>query len=65
VALVAKGLAETGVAAELYVSTNAVEYHLGTVFAKLGITSRRELRQFARSAFSATSPRLGLARRQN
>jgi DNA-binding CsgD family transcriptional regulator len=47
VALVARGMTNTEVAAELYVSTNTVEYHLRNVFAKLGIKSRRELRQFA------------------
>jgi len=48
VALVAKGMTNTEVAAELYVTTSTVEYHLRNVFAKLGITSRRQLRQFAR-----------------
>jgi len=48
VALVAKGMTNTEVAAELYVSSNTVEYHLRNVFAKLGISSRRELRQFPR-----------------
>ena len=47
VALVAKGMSNTEVAAELYVSISTIEYHLRNVFAKLGITSRRELRQFA------------------
>jgi ATP/maltotriose-dependent transcriptional regulator MalT len=44
VTLVAKGLSNREVAAALYVSPKAVEYHLGNVFAKLGITSRRQLR---------------------
>src|SRR6204780_4713882 len=44
VALVAKGLTNREVAAELYVGEKTVEYHLGNVFAKLGVTSRRQLR---------------------
>jgi len=44
VALVARGLTNREVAGELYVSTKAVEYHLRNVFGKLGISSRRELR---------------------
>ena len=47
VALVANGMSNTEVAAELYVRISTIEYHLRNVFAKLGITSRRELRQFA------------------
>jgi len=43
--LVAKGMTSREVAAELYVSTKAVDYHLGHIYGKLGITSRRELRQ--------------------
>ena len=42
--LVAKGLTNREVAGELYVSEKAVEYHLRNVFGKLGIGSRRELR---------------------
>ena len=42
--LVAKGLTNREAAAELYVSEKAVEYHLGNVFAKLGVRSRRQLR---------------------
>lgn len=41
--LVAAGLTNRQVAAELYVSVKAVEYHLSGVFAKLGIRSRRQL----------------------
>ena len=42
--LVAKSLTNREVAGELYVSEKAVEYHLRNVFGKLGISSRRELR---------------------
>ncbi len=45
--LVAKGLTNKEVAGELYISVKAVEFHLGHVFDKLGITSRRQLRDTA------------------
>ena len=41
--LVATGRSNREVAAELYVSVKAVEYHLGHVFDKIGIRSRRAL----------------------
>jgi len=41
--LVARGQSNREVAAELYVSVKAVEYHLGHVFDKIGIRSRRAL----------------------
>jgi DNA-binding NarL/FixJ family response regulator len=44
VALVRKGMTNKEIAAEMYVSEKAVEYHLRNVHGKLGITSRRELR---------------------
>ena len=44
VSLVAKGFSNREIAGQLYVSVKTVEYHLGNVFAKLGISSRRELR---------------------
>ena len=46
VALVAKGLTNREVAAELYMGDKTVEYHLRNVFAKLGVTSRRQLRSY-------------------
>jgi DNA-binding CsgD family transcriptional regulator len=42
-ALVASGKSNREAGAELYLSTKAVEYHLGNIFAKLGIHSRHEL----------------------
>ena len=42
--LVAKGLTNPEVAEQLYISRKAVEYHLGNTYAKLGISSRKDLR---------------------
>jgi ATP/maltotriose-dependent transcriptional regulator MalT len=41
--LVASGKTNREVAGELYLSTKAIEYHLGNVFGKVGVHSRREL----------------------
>ncbi len=41
--LAATGLSNAELAAHLYVSRKAVEYHLTNVYAKLGISSRRQL----------------------
>jgi DNA-binding CsgD family transcriptional regulator len=49
--LVASGKSNREVAEELYLSTKAIEYHLGNVFAKVNIRSRHELA--ARLALSA------------
>jgi DNA-binding CsgD family transcriptional regulator len=48
--LVAQGLSNRETAARLYVSPKTVDYHLGHIYAKLGITSRRELGSRLRSA---------------
>jgi len=42
-ALVAAGRSNREAGAELYLSTKAIEYHLGNIFAKLGIRSRHEI----------------------
>jgi DNA-binding NarL/FixJ family response regulator len=42
-ALVADGLTNKEVAAELYLSVKTVEYHLGNIYRKLGISSRTRL----------------------
>ena len=44
VALVSRGLTNREAGAELYIDAKAVDYHLRNIFAKLGIHSRRELR---------------------
>jgi DNA-binding CsgD family transcriptional regulator len=41
--LVARGLSNREAAAELYVSAKAIEYHLGNIYAKTGLTSRHQL----------------------
>ena len=43
--LVARGYTNKEVAAELFVTAKTVEYHLRNTYAKLGITSRAELRR--------------------
>jgi DNA-binding CsgD family transcriptional regulator len=41
--LVARGLSNREVAAEMYLSTKTIEYHLGNIYAKTGVTSRHQL----------------------
>jgi DNA-binding CsgD family transcriptional regulator len=46
--LVGKGMSNPEVAAELFVSRKAVEYHLGNIYAKCGLQGRQELRRFVK-----------------
>ena len=53
--LVARGLSNQEAAAELSVSAKAIEYHLGNIYAKTGITSRHQLGAVLRSPPAADS----------
>jgi len=44
--LVGKGLSNPQIAAELFISRKAVEYHLGNIYAKSGLQGRQQLRRF-------------------
>jgi DNA-binding CsgD family transcriptional regulator len=44
--LVGKGLSNPEIAAELFISRKAVEFHLGNIYAKCGLQGRQELRRF-------------------
>ena len=44
--LAASGLSNPEIAAQLFISRKAVEYHLGNIYAKCGLKGRHELRRF-------------------
>jgi DNA-binding CsgD family transcriptional regulator len=44
--LVGKGLSNPEIAAELFITRKAVEYHLGNIYAKCGVHGRQQLRRF-------------------
>ncbi len=41
-----KGLSNREIAAELFISRKAVEYHLGNIYAKCGLHGRQQLRRY-------------------
>jgi DNA-binding CsgD family transcriptional regulator len=43
--LVGQGLSNPEIAAELFISRKAVEYHLGNIYAKCGTPGRQQLRR--------------------
>ena len=43
--LAGQGMTNAEIAAELFITPKAVEYHLGNIYAKFGVTGRHQLRR--------------------
>jgi DNA-binding CsgD family transcriptional regulator len=43
--LIEQGMTNAEIAAELFITPKAVEYHLGNIYAKFGLKGRRQLRR--------------------
>jgi DNA-binding CsgD family transcriptional regulator len=53
--LAGQGLSNPEIAAELFISRKAVEYHLGNIYAKCGLRGRQQLRRFVEQWHQPTS----------
>jgi DNA-binding CsgD family transcriptional regulator len=53
--LAAEGLTSPEIAAALYLSPRTVEWHLSKIFAKLGVSTRRQLRRLQTTDRKGTS----------
>ena len=47
--LIGQRMTNSEIAAELFITPKAVEYHLGNIYAKLGLKGRQQLRDFLAS----------------
>jgi ATP/maltotriose-dependent transcriptional regulator MalT len=53
--LIEQGMTNAEIATELFVTPKAVEYHLGNIYAKLGLKGRQQLRRFLTDSRRAAS----------
>ena len=48
--LIGQRMTNAEIAAELFITPKAVEYHLGNIYAKYGLKGRQQLRRFLEEA---------------